>query len=106
MSLPLRPTHLEINLDQIRRNIEAIRSKVTPAKVLVMLKANESPISSLEGIDSHLMLQEVYIHGTQVIDLSPLLKLPKLKIVELDESMRPFAESTLMDPQFEIQYSQ
>lgn len=40
MSLPLRPTHLEINLDQIRRNIEAIRSKVTPAKVLVMLKAN------------------------------------------------------------------
>lgn len=40
MPLPLRPTHVEINLDQILRNVQAIRARVTPAKMLVMLKAN------------------------------------------------------------------
>ena len=40
MHTPLRPTHLVINLSQLRRNVDAIRAKVFPAKVLVMLKAN------------------------------------------------------------------
>jgi alanine racemase len=40
MSLPVRPTHLLVNLGQLRRNLEAIRAKVKPAKVMVMLKAN------------------------------------------------------------------
>jgi alanine racemase len=36
----LRPTYLEVNLGQLRRNLEAIRSRVTPAKVMPILKAN------------------------------------------------------------------
>lgn len=40
MPLPVRPTHLLVNLGQLRRNVEAIRAKVKPAKVMVMLKAN------------------------------------------------------------------
>lgn len=40
MSLPVRPTHLLVNLGQLRRNLEAIRAKVQPARVMVMLKAN------------------------------------------------------------------
>jgi alanine racemase len=40
MPAPIRPTHLEINLSQLRRNLAAIRAYVHPAKVLVMLKAN------------------------------------------------------------------
>ena len=40
MNFPLRPTHVVINLSQLRRNAEAIRARVSPAKVLVMLKAN------------------------------------------------------------------
>lgn len=40
MEKPLRPTYLEVNLSQLRRNIEAIRSHVTPAKVMPMIKAN------------------------------------------------------------------
>lgn len=40
MKMPLRPTHLVVNLAQLRRNVEAIRAKVDPARVLVMLKAN------------------------------------------------------------------
>jgi alanine racemase len=36
----LRPTYLEVNLGQLRRNLEAIRARVTPAKVMPILKAN------------------------------------------------------------------
>jgi alanine racemase len=35
-----RPTYLEVNLPQLRKNIEAIRAKVAPAKVMPMIKAN------------------------------------------------------------------
>lgn len=40
MKIPLRPTHLVINLGQLRQNVENIRARVYPAKVLVMLKGN------------------------------------------------------------------
>lgn len=36
----LRPTYLEVNLGQLRRNLEAIRTRVPPAKVMPILKAN------------------------------------------------------------------
>ena len=36
----MRPTYLEVNLPQFRKNIEAIRTHVTPAKVMGMVKAN------------------------------------------------------------------
>jgi alanine racemase len=36
----MRPTFLEVNLLQLRKNIEAIRAHVTPAKVMPMIKAN------------------------------------------------------------------
>jgi len=36
----MRPTYLEVNLPQLRRNIEAIRKHVAPAKVMPMIKAN------------------------------------------------------------------
>ncbi|MCI0549465.1 MAG: alanine racemase [Anaerolineae bacterium] len=36
----MRPTSLEVNLPQLRKNIEAIRAHVTPAKVMAMVKAN------------------------------------------------------------------
>ncbi len=35
-----RPTFLEVNLSQLRRNLEAIRAYVAPAKVMPMIKAN------------------------------------------------------------------
>lgn len=40
MSQPVRPTHLVVNLSQLRRNLAAIRARVAPARVLVVLKAN------------------------------------------------------------------
>jgi alanine racemase len=36
----MRPTFVEINLAQIRRNVEAIQAHVAPAKVMPMVKAN------------------------------------------------------------------
>jgi len=36
----IRPVYLEVNLSQLKRNIEAIRAHVTPAKVMPMIKAN------------------------------------------------------------------
>src|SRR4026207_976305 len=36
----MRPTYLEVNLAQLRKNLEAIRAYVSPAKVMPMVKAN------------------------------------------------------------------
>lgn len=36
----MRPTYLEVNLSQLKKNLEAIRAYVTPAKVMPMVKAN------------------------------------------------------------------
>lgn len=36
----MRPTYLEINLPQLKQNVEAIRAYVAPAKIMPMLKAN------------------------------------------------------------------
>jgi alanine racemase len=36
----MRPTYLEVNLSQLRKNVEAIRARVAPAKVMPMIKAN------------------------------------------------------------------
>nr|MBP6177863.1 alanine racemase [Anaerolineales bacterium] len=36
----MRPTYLEVNLAQLKQNLQNIRAKVAPAKVLVVLKAN------------------------------------------------------------------
>lgn len=36
----LRPTYVEVNLDQLTANLRAIQAQVAPAKVMVILKAN------------------------------------------------------------------
>lgn len=36
----MRPTFLEVNLSQLRKNLEAIRARVAPARVMPMVKAN------------------------------------------------------------------
>ena len=36
----MRPTYLEVNLNQLKQNLENIRAHVAPAKVMPMVKAN------------------------------------------------------------------
>ena len=45
----MRPTYLEVNLSQLRKNLEAIRAQVAPAKVMPMVKANAYG-HGLEGV--------------------------------------------------------
>ena len=47
----MRPTYLEVNLSQLKRNVEAIRAQVAPAKVMTMVKANAYG-HGLEGVAS------------------------------------------------------
>lgn len=36
----MRPTYLEVNLTQLKKNVEAIRAHVSPARIMPMVKAN------------------------------------------------------------------
>jgi alanine racemase len=53
----MRPTYLEVNLSQLKKNIEAIRLQVAPAKVMTMLKANAYG----HGVDGVAPFLEPYI---------------------------------------------
>src|ERR1051325_5544499 len=53
----MRPTYLEVNLSQLRRNMEAIRAQVAPAKVMPMVKANAYG----HGIDGVASFIEPYV---------------------------------------------
>lgn len=60
MSAPLRPTRLIVHLSQLLRNLQAIRTRVHPARVLVMLKANAYG-HGLEGVARFIEAQVDYI---------------------------------------------
>lgn len=66
MKTPLRPTHLVVNLSQLRRNAQAIRARVHPARVLVMLKANAYG----HGVDGVAPYIEPYVDyiGAAILD--------------------------------------
>ncbi len=78
MTIPLRPTHLVVNLTQLRRNLEAIRAKVAPAKVLAMLKANAYG-HGLEGVARYL---EPYLDYIGVAILDEALRLREIGLTK------------------------
>lgn len=53
----MRPTYLEINLAQLKKNVEAIRARVAPAKIMPMVKANAYG----HGVDGIASFIEPYI---------------------------------------------
>src|SRR5512133_3541381 len=53
----MRPTYLEVDLSQLRKNIEAIRRQVAPAKVMPMIKANAYG----HGVDGVVSFIEPYV---------------------------------------------
>jgi len=61
-----RPVYLEVNLSQLKRNIEAIRAYVAPAKVMPMIKANAYG----HGVDGVAPFIEPYIDyfGTAILE--------------------------------------
>jgi len=74
----MRPTYLEINLPQLRKNIEAIRSHVAPAKVMTMVKANAYG-HGLDGVAPYI---EPYIDNFGVAILEEGIQLRALGITK------------------------
>jgi alanine racemase len=74
----MRPTYLEVNLPQLRKNIEAIRAYVTPAKVMAMVKANAYG----HGMDGVVPFVEPYVDYFGVAILEEGIHLRKLGITK------------------------
>jgi alanine racemase len=78
MTEVLRPTWLEVNLTQLRRNLETIRTHVAPAKVMPMVKANAYG----HGVDGVALYIEPYADYLGVAILEEGIHLRKLGITK------------------------
>lgn len=94
-----RPTHLEVNLSQLRNNIEAIKAHVAPAKIMPMVKANAYG----HGVDGVAPYIEPYVDYFGVAILEEGIHLRELGITKpilvaggvLPEQVPYFAEYDL-----------
>jgi len=95
----MRPTYLEVNLPQLRRNLEAIRAHVTPALVMPMIKANAYG----HGVDGVARFLEPHVDYFGVAVLEEALYLRELGVTKpilvaggtLPEQVSLFAEFDL-----------
>ena len=95
----IRPTFLEVHLSQLRKNLEAIRAHVSPAKVMPMVKANAYG----HGVDGVAPFIEPYVDSFGVALLEEGICLRELGIAKpilvaggaLPEQVRFFAEYDL-----------
>jgi len=78
MNENIRPVYLEVNLIQLKRNIEAIRARVAPAKVMPMIKANAYG----HGMDGVAPFIEPYVDYFGVAILEEGIHLRKLGITK------------------------
>ncbi len=72
----MRPTYLEVNLAQLKKNIESIRAQVAPAKVMPMVKANAYG----HGVDGIVPFIEPYVDYFGVATLEEGIHLRDLGI--------------------------
>ena len=68
----LRPTHVTVNLDILCQNLKAIREKTSPAKVMIVLKANAYG-HGMDAVARHLAPHSDYI-GVAVLEEGILLR--------------------------------
>jgi alanine racemase len=95
----MRPTFLEVNLPQLRKNVEAIRAHVLPARVMVMVKANAYG----HGVDGVAPFIEPYVDYFGVALPEEAIHLRELGITKpilvaggtLPEQVRLYAEYDL-----------
>lgn len=76
----------------------------TGIKGLKHLDLKDRPIETLSGIEAFTRLESISISSVKDGDLSPILTLPRLKKVFLDEALRESAEASLKSTRFEIIY--
>jgi Leucine-rich repeat (LRR) protein len=70
---------------------------------LKVLSFMQTALSSIDGIERFANLEQLDLSFTGLEDLTPLIAMPKLSIVSVDESMRGAAEA-LGDTAFKIRY--
>jgi len=95
----MRPTYLEVNLPQLRKNMKAIRAHVVPAKVMTMVKANAYG----HGVDGVAPFIELYVDCFGVAILEEGIHLRELGITKpilvaggtLPEQIPAFIENDL-----------
>jgi len=68
----VRPTHVAVNLDHLSQNLKAIREKTSPAKVMIILKANAYG-HGMDVVARHLAPHTDYI-GVAVLEEGILLR--------------------------------
>ncbi len=73
---------------------------------LQTLIIRDTPIKSLDGINSHPMLEQVCLSGTHLPDLTPLIDLPRLQLMEADKSMEDAVEAIAGEAEFSIIYQE
>lgn len=73
-------------------------------KGLKQLQIQQAPVKALSGIEEYTALEELDMRGIGVEDLRPLLGLPQLKQVKMDEALRQKAETELKQVQFQISF--
>lgn len=74
----MRPTYIEVKLPQLKKNIEAIRAHVAPAKVMPMIKANAYG----HGVDGVAPFIEPYVDYFGVAILEEAIHLRNLGITK------------------------
>jgi len=74
----MRPTYLEVNLPQLIKNLDAIRARVAPAKVMPMVKANAYG----HGVDGVAPFVEPYVDYFGVAILEEAIHLRELGITK------------------------
>lgn len=70
-------------------------------KILMIRKA---PLKTLDDVGSHPMLEQICLSKTHLLELTPLLDLPRLQLVEVSEDMRKAAQAIAKEAQFEVVY--
>ena len=92
-------------------NIDAGGSRVTSMqafsglKNLKQLMLRQTSLESLQGIESLVDLERIGFSSVEDHDLTPLVALPRLKEVYLDEALRENAARDLPNPDFQITFS-
>jgi len=77
--LPLRPTHVEVNLSVLAANLQAIRQKVSPAKVMPVVKANAYG-HGIIPVARHMAASGADMLGVAILDEGILLRQAGLKL--------------------------
>ena len=77
MQNTIRPTHVEVNLDRLCANLKAIKAKIAPAKVMIIVKANAYG-HGMEAVARHLAPHADYI-GVAVLEEGILLRKKGIK---------------------------